>query len=76
MVTLFALLVAHRKVADWPRSIVLGSTVKLPITGLAGGGGGGGGGASVFGGGGGAGTFFLQPSATKNIETTNNAALI
>jgi hypothetical protein len=66
MVTLSAFSTAQRRVADWPRWIVLGSMVKFVIRaeGFAGSGGFGftGGG----GGGGGGGTFFLHPTANRN----------
>jgi hypothetical protein len=67
----------QRNVADCPRSMVDGSTVKLAITGR-GGGGGGGGGASFLGcgGGGGAGPFFLQASAKINNEMLSSTAPI
>jgi hypothetical protein len=62
-------------VADWPRSIVLGSAKKETLGAL-----GGGGGASTLGGGGGGGggggTFFLQPATVKNRETASNKTLI
>jgi hypothetical protein len=61
----------QRKVEDCPASIVLGSAVKLLITGAAAGGGavavGVGGG-----GGGGGGTFFLQPTA-NNISAASSS---
>jgi hypothetical protein len=71
-----ASLTSQRKVADCPRSMVLGSAVNAEILGALGGGGisftsglGGGGG-------GGGGAFFLQPSAIKNRETASNATLM
>jgi hypothetical protein len=66
----------QRSVADWPRSIVDGSTVKLEITGRAGAGGGGAGCCLGAGGGGGAGPFFLHPSATNNSEMVSRTTPI
>jgi hypothetical protein len=71
------LAIDHRRVADWPRSIVRGSAVKLLMCAADGVGGGGsvtfaaGGG----GGGAGAGAFFLQPATDKNSIVANTAAL-
>jgi hypothetical protein len=64
----------QRNVADCPRSMAEGSTVKLAITGLAGGGGGGAFSTTFGAGGGGAGPFFLHPAA-KNAKdmAINNA---
>jgi hypothetical protein len=68
-----ALLEDHRNVADFPRSIELGSAVKLTV-GLAGAGCGvstGGGGAGGGGGGG-----FLQPTASKTRQMLSKTSAI
>ncbi len=71
-----ALAIDQRKVADWPRSMVRGSAVKLLMRAAEGVGGGG---STTFagagGGGGGAGAFFLQPATDKNSIPANTAAL-
>jgi len=57
---------------------LVGSTLKLAMTGACGLGGGGGFGASVTGGGGGgagAGAFFLHPAAASNTMAANTPAL-
>src|ERR1700733_16172 len=62
----------HRKVEDCPASTVVGSAVKLLITGAAAVGGGGGccvGG----GGGGGGGTFFPQPTANNTSADSSSS---
>jgi hypothetical protein len=70
-----ASLTSQRNVADWPRSMALGSAEK-EIPGALGGGG------TSFtsglggGGGGGGGAFFLQPAATRNRETASIATLM
>jgi hypothetical protein len=68
----------HRKVADWPRSIELGSAVNCAITGAAAGGGGVGVDVDAEGGGGGAGggVFFLHPTANKASRTPIPTKLI
>ena len=72
--TSVASLTDQRKLADWPRSMVPGSTENCRA-GL-GGGGGVGVGVAGGGGGGGAGTGFLQPAANRIKETESNTALI
>src|ERR1700722_5589586 len=62
----------HRKVEDWPASTVVGSAVKLLITGAEAVGGSGGccvGG----GGGGGGGTCFPQPTASNSSAETSSS---
>ena len=69
------LLTDQRSVDDWPGSILLGSAVKLLMTGLETDGVGG----SVRdggGGGGGGGTGFLQPDANTNNVSASSTALI
>jgi hypothetical protein len=72
-----ALATDQRKVADWPRSMLLGSAVKLLIrTPRAAGGGAGlfvGADVGVAGGGEATGAFFLHP-ATETISNAPNAA--
>jgi hypothetical protein len=75
-----ALAMDQRKVADWPRSMLRGSAVKLLIRGADTPGGGGGGVGVVFVGedGGGAvvtGTFFLHPAEAASSTSVNTAAL-
>src|SRR5579884_2583217 len=70
-----ALLMDHRSVADWPRWIVVGSTVKLLMVGLLGAGGGGSRIVVGGGGGGGGGTFFLQPAAKTRSMRASTATL-
>jgi hypothetical protein len=67
-----ALLMDQRRVADWPRSMVVGSTVKLLITAASTRGGGAGAGAG--GGGGGGGGTFLPQADTKTISTNVSAS--
>jgi hypothetical protein len=73
--TLLASPTFQRSVADWPRSMVLGSAKKETLGAL----GGGGGGASTLGGGGGGGggggAFFLQPATVKNRDNASNKTL-
>src|SRR5712691_3056273 len=68
----------QRNVADWPRSMELGSAVNASIRGDAGFAGGGASvlvGAGRFGGGGaGTGAFFLHPPANKISATANTVA--
>ena len=69
----------QRKVADWPRSMLRGSAVKLLIRAADAVGGGGAGGV-VFvgadgGGGGATGVFFLHPAEAANNTSVNTAAL-
>jgi hypothetical protein len=73
---------AQRSVLCWPRSIEVGSAVKVSIRAAcgraAGGGGGAGAGAGAGAGGGGAGgagAFFLQP-ATEIIKIAPNTAAV
>src|SRR5579864_5616362 len=75
MLVAFATL--HRKVDDWPRSMVAGSAANVSMRGGCGlGAGGGGGGCSTFGGGGGAAaTFFLHPAVARKSVAANTAAL-
>ena len=66
----------QRNVADWPRSMVLGSAVKSLIRTAADGGGGAGAAAGGGGGGGGGtGAFFLQLAADTSKTAANTAAL-
>jgi len=69
-----ALLMDQRNVADWPFSMVDGSTVKLLIAAF----GGGGGGTSTLGGGGGGGggAFFLHPAAKNKSDSASSTAPI
>jgi len=69
------LLTDHRRVADWPRSIVEGSALNSAIETL---GGGGGAGCSTFGGGGGGGggTFFLHAADNSNRVNPSKTMLI
>jgi hypothetical protein len=75
-----ALEMDQRKVADWPRSMLRGSAVKLLIRGADTPGGGGAGGGSVLSPcvGGGAvatGVFFLHPAEAASNTSANTAAL-
>jgi hypothetical protein len=73
--TSVASLTSHFRVADWPRSIELGSAEKLMLGAF---GGAGGGVTTGFGGGGGGGggAFFLHPAAIKNNDTATSTILI
>src|SRR5258706_14282720 len=67
----------QRSVADWPRSMVRGSAVKLLIRGAEATGGGG---STVLvgaggGGGGGRGPFFFHPATEKSSIEANTPAL-
>jgi len=65
----------HRKVADWPRSMVRGSAVKLLIRAAAGGAGAGAGAAAGAGGGGaGTGAFFLHAATDIRSAAVNTTA--
>jgi hypothetical protein len=66
---LVALLVAHRSVADWPRSMVDGSATNVEIAGFAGCGLGGGGGGS------GGGGCRRHPATIKNRENAIKMAV-
>ena len=74
---LVALATLHRKVDDWPRSMVAGSASNVAMRGGWGFGGGGGGGLDRRGGGGGgaAATFFLHPAVASKSVAANTAAL-
>ena len=73
ILTSVASLVDHFKVADWPRSMDVGSTLKVAVGrggagfGFSTGGGGGGGGGGVF---------FLQPAKNRNNDSDSSTALI
>jgi hypothetical protein len=70
-------LTSHRRVADWPRWIEVGSTLNCATVGAAGFGASGAG-AGAGGGGGGGGAFFLQPAANiaKDIETATTVNVL
>jgi hypothetical protein len=62
-------LTSHRRVADWPRWIEVGSTLNCAMVGATGFGASGAAVGAGGGGGGGGGAFFLQPAA--NIARDN-----
>jgi hypothetical protein len=69
-----ALLMDQRSVADWPRSMLDGSAVKLLMTAREGPGVVDGGVFVTGGGGGGGGGFFLHPAISINNESAMTTA--
>jgi len=71
---LVAPVTVHRSTADWPRSMLVGSTENSPTTGLVAGGAGADSATGAGGGGGAMGAFFLHADAKMSRVRTINSS--